>query len=34
MRCTKSCEAIEDCGTDLDLRNLAVEVARQKALAE
>jgi hypothetical protein len=33
-RYTKSCEAVEDRGTDLDLRNLAVEVARREALAE
>jgi hypothetical protein len=33
-RYTKSCEAVEDRGTDLDLRNLAVEVARRETLTE
>jgi hypothetical protein len=30
----KSCEAVQDRGTDLDLRNLPVEVARREALTE
>ena len=30
----KSCEAVQDRGTDLDLRNLPIEVARREALTE
>ncbi len=30
----KSCEAVQDRGTDLDLRNLTIEVARRKALTK
>ena len=30
----KSCEAIEDRGADLDLRNLPIEVSRREALTE
>lgn len=33
-RYTKSSEAVQDRGTDLDLRNLPIEVARCKALTE
>lgn len=32
--CTKNCEAVEDRGADLDLRNLKIEVARREALAK
>ncbi len=30
----KSCEAIADRGTDLDLRNLPIEVSRRETLTE
>lgn len=30
----KSCEAVQDRDTDLDLRNLPIEVARRQALTE
>jgi hypothetical protein len=33
-RYAKSCEAIQDRGADLDLRNLSIEVARCEALTE
>ena len=33
-RYAKSCEAVQDRGTDLDLRNLPIEVARREALTE
>jgi hypothetical protein len=33
-RYAKSCEAIQDRGTDLDLRNLPIEVAGREALTE
>ena len=33
-RYAKSCEAVQDRGTDLDLRNLPIEVARCEALTE
>ena len=33
-RYAKSCEAIQDRGADLDLRNLSIEVARREALTE
>ena len=33
-RYAKSCEAIQDRGADLDLRNLSIEVARREALIE
>jgi hypothetical protein len=33
-RYAKNCEAVQDRGTDLDLRNLPIEVARREALTE
>ena len=33
-RYAESCEAVQDRGTDLDLRNLPIEVARCEALTE
>ena len=33
-RYAKSCEAVQDRGTDLDLHNLPIEVARREALTE
>ncbi len=34
MAYAKSCEAVLDRGADLDLRNLAIKVARQQALTK
>ena len=33
-RYAKSCEAVQDRGTDLDHRNLPIEVVRREALTE
>ena len=33
-RYAKSCESVQDRGTDLDLRNLPIEVARREALTK
>jgi hypothetical protein len=30
----QSCETVEDCGSDLDLRNLTIEVTCREALTE